>query len=185
MATFAWEGGDHVTSLPSNLKLGFYGPTFGDTIAIGEYQESNHATNTGAENSGSIPSARYVLASGSSWTYWSGGAQGAGSGSVNTIPSGCCTLHIQFTHGSAVNTQNGRFFSYDGSDPANSSTSVSNKGFEHGDSSWADCDIEEGYISLDNQGSSDTHDFYVAVTATPLSAGAHTDVAYRIQLEYY
>lgn len=188
MATFTWKGGDDVTSLPVSLRVGFYGAAFGDTIAIASYQQSNYATNTGAENSGSLPSVRYIPASGSSYAYWSGGSLGSGSGSTASMPSGAATVHINFSHTSSVNFQGAKFFAYDGSDPTNNSTTVSNKGFsaEPAVTTWVDCDIEEGYVNIGSSVSPLTeHNFYIAVSATPLSAGGHTDIAYRIEFEYY
>lgn len=124
-------------------------------------------------------------------------ASGIASGSldvvnVSGIDRSKHTFHIQFTNSPAVETQNEKFFAFDGLNSANQPSGVTTYGFAYGATSgataWQMINGSGNSLSITPSGgiaSRTTHDYYVSVSASPNSVGAKTQFALKMYLEYF
>ena len=123
----------------------------------------------------------------------SGIASGSSSDvAISGIDRNSHTFHIQFTNSPAVETQNEKFFAFDGLNSANQPSGVTTYGFAYGATSGASAwqMINGSGNSLDivpsgGHTARTTHDYYVSVSASPNSVGAKTQFALKMYLEYF
>ena len=96
------------------------------------------------------------------------------------------SVDIGFTDGAtAVSTENGIFYAYDGSTDATAPTGVTAQGAETGDAAWTACGGSAAAVTLTDQGSNIQHDFYVIMSASPTSVGEKTAFAFKISIDYF
>jgi hypothetical protein len=206
MATIQFFGSDG--SFPiQNLNgsgVGFYGSTFGTSVAVGSYQDTSWITDANGTVQG--PQITNVK-----WTHPSSGSiNGAASKALVDIPNHLATLKIRFNHSTAIKTQNEKLRIYDRASIDNPASGVTCKVAEiahpsttqtgslgSGDSSWktptgSSVVVSLGFSSpglsgLRPNGTSTTdlnHDFHFALSASPDSIGSKTQFALYFQLEY-
>ena len=203
MATISFHADDfHVQNL-SGSGLGFYGSGFGDSVEVGEYQDSTFITDGNGTSQGpQVNNIKWLNAA-------SGIINGAGSGvPLTAIPNYLSTLNIRFSHGSAVKTQNAKLRIYDRSDIDNGASGVTTKVAEiihpdtvpndngSGETEWIapvgsalimDLVASPGMSGERPSGSetSDTqHDWYCAISASPDSIGSKTLFGLYFSCEY-
>ena len=181
--------------------IGWYGDGgFGTSVVVGEYPDSAYITNAaGAIQGPQAENNKYSSASGVDL--------GVGQILLTQLPNYQTTLNIAFTHTSAVKVQNARLYFYDRTSENNAPSGVTVKAAEivhpdntqtisgSGDSLWQ-VPAGSSYLPLvDSPGisglspngpdTSDTrHDWYVAVSPTPTSAGAKDKFGVMMKLEY-
>jgi hypothetical protein len=92
----------------SGSGLGFYGSTFGNSVAVGSYQQTTFVTNSAGTTQG-VQAANVRFAAPSS------GIVGSSTTGIplTAIPNFQSTLNIRFDHSSAVQVQNGIIKIYD------------------------------------------------------------------------
>lgn len=210
---FADDNG--ITNL-NGSGLGFYGEEFGDSVDVGEYQDSTFITDAnGLVEGPQVNNIKYTHPS-------SGSINGLDSVALNQIPNQLATLHIRFTHTTAVRTQNAKLRIYDRSSINNVASGVATKIAEiihtdtvqnangSGDTTWigsssnpqtgtntvggsglvvdlADSPGSGGHYAAGGSVStheSTRHDWFVAISATPLSIGSKTQYGLYVELEY-
>ena len=185
MAAFTWDGHDdadwNFSIIATNL-IKFCGAAFATKVIVGSFQEEMHirtaaGTDTDACASPHLHNIMYVDANNCD-------IDGAGSEDVANILTTEC-IRVQFTHGSAVNTENAIFYAYDGTTTTTPPVGVTFHALEQGDAAWTNAEGSASAVSISNQGSSDTHNFYVAISATPESVGEKTSFSVRMELDYY
>ena len=192
MATFTWNGyiSSSWTDLGANTIV-FSGASFGDNITVDAYQDSTNAGNGDpGTDQGAMNNNKYLTGSTIS-------INGAGSVALNdtNLTANDCTLKVNFSHGSAVAITSARFYSYDGTTVTNEAVGVAAYAFERGVSAtaWTQINSDSGNIGGDNsgerlsladQGSGTSHDYYVAVSASPESFGAKTSFDLGLALTY-
>jgi len=185
--------------------LGFYGSSFGTSVAVGEYQDTTYITDTNGVVEG--PTVRNVK-----WSHAnSGEVTGSGDLGLLYIPNYQATLNVRFTHSSAVKCQNVEARIYDRNDINVGASGVLTKVAEiihpstsqavagSGDSAWitpigssvtvsmADSPGESGEYAENGTGSTrtdDRHDWFLAISANPTSIGSKTAYALMVALEY-
>ena len=185
--------------------LGFYGASFGNSVQVGQYQDSTYITSSDGSTEGpQANNAKYITAS---------GVQINGSNTVHpsslAVASG--TVNIRFTYDNAVQTQNGEFRIYDRTSINNGATGVitqacqlvnggsgvnnngeavaSHSGWVAPSGSGTTVTLlsspGSGGLSPSGTGTTDTrHDWYFCLSATPTSIGAKTAYGMYVQLEY-
>ncbi len=172
MATFThYLQGSTDTTITSTDRLQFAGGTFDSAITVGEYNDSTHVkddTDSDKSSGNSPNNNKYGTIS--SWP----------------ISTGDCALKINFSHSSSVETQNAIFYAYDGSDTTAGPSNVTFYAAEGGvSSSWTNAEGSGSALALaDNTSAATSHDFYLAVSASPDTVGTKTGNMYRIELEY-
>lgn len=184
--------------------LGFYGAGgFGASVAVGAYQDNTYVTGSGGLEEG--PHGYNVK-----WVHANSG-EVAGSTILNLqrIPNYEASLNIRFsTTGTPVNVQNAELRIYDRSDITKGASGVVTKVAElvnialtegvlgSGDTAWHTpvgssdpVDLRDnpgisGTAVVGGTGTSLTHDWYVAISASPSSIGSKTQYGLYVSLEY-
>lgn len=198
--------GNGTTAL-STSGVGFFGATFGSSVQVASYQDGTFITNSnGTVNGGSLNNDKYVGTS--------SGVQvnGASTIDLSGVPVSSGTLNARFTFDSVVMTQNGQFRIMDrvsADAPASGVTSqvaqLVNGGSGVDQSTGAAQASHNGWMALAGSGTTMTllsspgsgglspsgtgttdtrHDWYLAMSATPISIGSKTSFGGYLQLEY-
>ena len=203
MATINFYSGNlHVNNL-SGSGLGFYGGGFGYSVQVGAYQDTTFITNgTGTSQGPQCNNVKYMNAQ-------SGIINSASSGvPLLSIPNYLAPLKIEFTHTSAVKTQNAKFYCYDRVNINNNPSGVLFKFAEiihpgltqvptgsgsnvwltpTGSSLYVDMAASPGTSGCSPNGPSTTdttHHWYAALSASPNSIGSKTDFGGYFVVEY-
>jgi len=184
MATWtvtAHDGADWNFTISATNLIGFYGASYGDKITVGEYQDSMHirtsaGTDTDACGSPHLIGIKYISSNQCD--------KGGGTINCNTLLTTDC-IKFNFSHTSSVATENGLFYAYDGNTVTSAPTGVTFQALEQGDTNWTNAEGQASGVSLGNQSASTSHDFYVAMSASPESVGEKTAFAVRAELTYY
>jgi hypothetical protein len=100
------------------------------------------------------------------------------------MTTGEATLKINFAHGTSVACSSITFWAYDGTTDSAVPTGVTFYCAEQGDTNFSNAEGSGSAMSVDDSGSSTSHDFYIAVSASPESVGEKTDFALKISLTY-
>lgn len=188
MATFTWYlQGTSDTTLEATDILQFAGSGGFDTnVTVGEYNDTTHVkSSVGADDSsGNTPNnVKFISQSGGtggdSQADWGGGTE-----DIDAILDSECTLKINFSDAASVATSGASFYAYDGTTTTNAPTGVTFVAFESGDTNWTAAEGSGSALSLTDQAASTSHDFYIAVSASPDSVGLKDSFALRIELTY-
>ena len=172
MATFThYLQGTSDTEITSTDTLQFAGGSFDGKITVGDYNDSTHvkADDDSDKSSGNTPNNNnYNDAS-------------------LPIADGDCALKINFSHSSSVQTESAIFYAYDGSTTTDAPTDTTFYAAEGADdSSWTNAEGSGSALTLaDNSSAATSHDFYIAVSASPDSVGEKTGNMYRMELTYF
>lgn len=184
--------------------LGFYGSTFGSSVAVGSYQDKTFVTNATGIIEGSV--ARNVK-----WTHANSGEANTVSLNLQKIPNFESTLNVRFTNDTAVKATNVELRIYDGTDITAAASgllpqvaeiihvSTSQAVTGSGDSAWiqpsgdtvkvtmADSPGMSGLFAENGTGSTEStvrHDWYCSLSASPTSIGSKTNFGLYFALEY-
>lgn len=189
MATFTWElQGSTPTTISSGTDVVEFAGSggFGTTIAVGSYNDTTHVrTNPSTDkSSGNTPNNNKFISQsggggGDSQADWGGGTE-----DLDQILDAECALKINFAHGSAVSTSNATFYADDGAVSTNPPTNVTFVAAESGDTNFTVAEGSGSALSLGDQGSGTSHDFYIVVSASPDDVGVQTDFRLAIELTY-
>jgi len=203
---YAGQGGGTWVDLSSS-GLGFFGASFGNSVQVGQYQDSTYITTSNGSTEGpEATNSKYITSSGVSIN-----------GDVTVVPSAVAinsgTMNIRFTFDSAVKTQNCELRIFDrtninngaegvttqvlqicngGSGVSSSGTAVapaSHSGWIAPSGSGVTVALlssaGSGGLSPSGTDTEDTrHDWYVNISATPLSIGSKQNYGLYVQLEY-
>lgn len=186
MATFTWtgQGTDAAvtnTTIGATDKLGFYGASFGGAVAVSSYQDSTHV-----ENSGGTQQCTTHINNNKYLTSGTISINGGGSETLNgtNLATTECTLKINFSHGSSVVTNTATFWAYDGSTDSAVPTNITFQCAEQADTAWTNAEGSGAAMSLDDNTTATSHDFFIACSASPEAVGNLTAFALKIQLTY-
>lgn len=203
MATIAFYSGTNQISNLSGSGLGFYGGGFGYSVAVGSYQDTTFITNGAGTTQGEqCNNVKYM-------NIGSGIINSASSGvPLISIPNYLAPLRINFSHSSAVRTQNAKVYIYDRSSVNSPASGVTCKVAEiihpgttqvptgSGDTTWltptgssviVDLVASPGLSGLSPNGPSTSdanHDWFLAISASPNSIGSKTQFGLYCVLEY-
>ena len=204
---YAGQGGGTWVDLNAS-GLGFFGASFGTSVQVGEYQDTSFisASDGSAPAGPQATNCKYVDASGVD-------INGSGEIAASAIPVTSGTMNIRFTFDSAVKTQNCELRIFDRSSITNGATGVTTQVLQlcNGGSgvsssgtavepsatqSWIApsgsgvtvpllYSAASGGLSPSGTDSQDTrHDWYVCLSASPLSIGSKEAFGLYCQLEY-
>lgn len=183
--------------------LGFYGASFGSSVQVSSYQTTTWITNsTGATQGPQVDNITKTHPS-------SGSINGAASVGLLDVPNHLASLQVQFSHTSAVTTQNAKMRIYDRSNINNDPSGVTcycaeiihpsftqTGSLGSGDSSWIHVHGSAVVLNLmDSPGisglspngpstSSVEHTWHIAMSPSPDSVGSKTQFAAYVELEY-
>lgn len=203
MATISFLTNGFEVGTSAASGVGFYGSSgFGYSVPVGEYQSNTYITDsTGTSQGVQGNNCKYNTSTSVVIGTASSGV------SLTSLPNHQSTLNVRFTHGSAVQTQNGYLRAYDrvGINNNPSGVTVQACNIIHptitqspvgsGSSSWTQIYGSGSKLSLvsgpgisglspnGTSTSSTQHDWYVAMSVSPTSVGSKTFAAY-VEMEY-
>lgn len=187
MAVFDWKvQGATPTTIEATDILQFAGGTFDSAIAITEYNSSTHVeSSVGADDSSAnTPNNNKFISQaggtgGDSQADW-----GDGTEDLDAISTGECVLKINFSDASSVATSGAKFYSFDGTTPATAPANITVKAAEQGDANFTDAEGSGSPLTLTDQSTGTSHDFFIVLSASPDTVGEKTAFAFRIELTY-
>jgi hypothetical protein len=185
--------------------LGFYGDSFGQSVDVGEYQDTTFITNgAGTVQGEQVNNVKYL-------NEYSGAIASATAGTgLLFIPNYLATLNVRFEHGTPVKVQNVKVRVYDRVNINNAASGVTSKVAElihpstlqtvagSGDTEWHSPNGSSVILDLapspgisgiyagngSNSTRADTrHDHYLAISQSPNSIGSKLS-ALHVSLEY-
>lgn len=185
MAAFVWtgQGTDSATTnvtIGATDKINFSATAFNDAVTTGAYQTSTHIEdNTKAEQCATthINNTMYVSSQSIS-------INGAANEVLTNLTDAECPLKINFANDPAVALTNVDFYAYDGTTDATGPTDVTVYCAEQADSDWVAADGNGAELSLGDSGSSTSHDFFLALSASPDTVGEKTVFSWKMTLTY-
>lgn len=188
MATFTWTlQGSTPTTIDATDIIQFAGAAgFDSKITVGQYNDTTHVkSSVGAnDSSGNNPNnVKFISQSGGT----GGDSQadwGDGTEDLDQITNGEATLKINFADASSVITEDAILYAYDGSTPATAPTGVDFRAAEVGDTNWTQAEGSGSALTITDDTASTSHDYYIAVSASPTSVGLKDAFAIRIELTY-
>ncbi len=186
--------------------LGFMGSSFGNSVAVGSYQQTTYITNSAGTQAG-------PLCDNIKWTHPNSGLLNSESNSrlLTHLPNVNATLNIKFEHTSVVKTQNCQVLIYDRSSTSRNASGVTTQVAElvhpnptpgaggSGDTVWMVCSGSAGtpptktLVSSPESGgqragggtgAAMVHDWYLCLSASPDSIGSKTLYGLYCSLEY-
>ena len=200
--SFSAGGGSFNINNLTGSGIGFYGSTFGNSVEVGAYQDSSWITNSAGTSQG-------PQINNNKWTHPnSGSLNGLSSINLTAVPNYLSTLQIQFSHTTAVKTQNAKLRIFDRSNINNAASGVLTKMAEiihpdtaqtangSGSTSWntpagsatiVSLASSPGLSGLSPNGPSTTdmtHNWYIALSASPDSIGSKTLYGAYFSVEY-
>ncbi len=171
--------------------LGIYGSNFGFSIRVGEYNNTCFRTNSnGTSNGGALPNTRFANVSGA----FVGPELTATE--LLEVDNTESTLKITLTTDAAIQTQNSKLRAFDRVSIDSNPSGVTIRAAEirkhmtlvrgSGDTNWTVIAGSGAVLDLADQTTADftTHDWYMALTATPTSIGEKTNIGFYFETEF-
>lgn len=169
--------------------IGFYGPGFGLSVRVGEFNETTYRTTEDGQTNGTqLPNLRWANTSGAYV-----GPSITPIALINVLNSEA-TVRVELITDVAVQTQNTVFRAFDKVSIDNPPSGVdvyaaeviNPSGVGTGDAFWV---VQLGgsgtVLDLDDQTTPDTtHNWWVGLTATPTSIGEKTNFAFYFETEF-
>ncbi len=167
--------------------IGFYGPGFGLSVRVGDFNETTYRTTEDGQTNGSaLPNTR--------WASDTGVFIGASilPALLQSTLTSEATLRIELMTDAAVSTQNAIFRTFDkiSIDNAPSGVDVFSAeiiaGAASGDFNWGPAIQGSGVVQLiaDHAVPATTHNFWVALSSSPNSVGEKTNFAFYFETEF-
>jgi len=183
MASFThYLQGATPTEISATDKLWLAGGAFATKITVDDYNTSTHVkTDADADkSSANTPRNNMFVAAGTV------SVDGNTAINVADATTANCTLKITFDGDAGdVETENGKFYAYDGTTPATAPTGMTVQAAEPGNAEWKAVGGSAAALDLgDNSSAAATHDFYLLVSAKPTAVGEKSG-KYWIELDYF
>lgn len=185
-ATFTWElQGVSPTAIGvvATDELEFAGGTFGSKVTVGAYNDSTHVRtlpSTDKSSANTPENNKWISATTGDW--------GDGTENMDQILDAECALKVNFAHGSSVITENAILFAYQqGAATTVPPVDVTFQALERGDTTWINADGSGAALGLNDNTTATSHDFFIAVSASPDAVGLKDsvgDFAIRMELDY-
>lgn len=188
MATYTWYlQGTSPTTIEATDIIQFAGAGGFDTaIVVGQYNDTTHVeSSVGADDSsGNTPkNSKFISQTGGT----GGDSQvdvGAGTVDLDTVTTGNCPLKINFSHGTSVITTDHILYAYDGSTTTDGPTEVDFRAAEQGDANWTEAEGSAAAVTVADDTTGTSHDYYFLISASPTTVGEKTAFKIRDELTY-
>lgn len=187
MATFVWTlQGTTPTTIDATDKIQFAGAGGFDTpIAVNSYNDTTHVKSSGGANdsAGNTPRNNKFISQtggtgGDSQADWGGGTE-----DLDQITTAEAALKINFSDAASVITEDGVIYSYDGTTPATPASDVDCRMAEVADTNFTQAEGSGSPVTINDDTTATSHDYYFAVSMSPTAAGTKTG-KFRIELTY-
>jgi len=183
-ATFLWTGGNLAATAGASDSIQFCGGAlFTDPLVVsdGLGQLSTYVRGiVGSTSNGELPNCRRIN---NTQTQFGGGS----TVNLSTAIASQCTLRIRLTGLGTVGTTNSNFDAYGATTAdAPAAGDVTLHAFEVANSSWSQLNFASTQrLSLADQVAGLTHDFFIGMSARSLTEAIHSDIVFRVVVEYY
>lgn len=176
----AWTCTANLTSgtllLDTSDRVWWAATAFGSNIAVNSYQDSTHISDNNDVHlctTHHVHNTKYLSATTLS-------LDGNSSSNLSTLTQSNTGLKLTFADISAVSTTSGSFYAFDGTTDGNPAGGVNFQAAEGGvSSSWVAANGSGSALGLEDQGSSTSHDFFIATSVSPTSNG---NKAFKIKI---
>jgi len=166
--------------------VGFYGPGFGLSIRVGDFNEGTYITTEDGQTNGSaLPNVRWASVTGAYL------AASIIPSLLQDILTTEATLEIELVTDVAVTTQNAVFRTFDKASIDNAPSGVDVyaaeviSGAASGDTTWTQIQGSGSVLNLADQTiSNTTHEWFIALSSTPTSIGEKTNFAFYFETEF-
>lgn len=181
MATFTFQlQGTTPTTIEATDIIQFAGAGgFDSKITAGQYNDSTHVESSVGANDSSANAPKnnkYISATEVDI--------GAGTVLLSSLTDADAALKINFSDPSAVATESASFYAYDGVTTTAVPTGVTFQAAEIGDTNWTNAEGSAAALSLADQAAATSHDFFIAISASPESVGLKDAFSLRVELTY-
>lgn len=157
-------------SVGATDRIWLMGAAFNDDVLVSSHQSSIHITNSSNTHqctSFHVNNVAYVDST--HFTLNGGGSTALASGAPT---QGQCPLKFNFSDASSVTTSASTFYAYDGITDATAMAGVTFYAIEQSNTSWTAANGSGSALTLASQTAATSHDWYIALSATPTSTGA-------------
>ena len=180
--TQTWElQGTTATTIDATDSIAFSNGTFGQPIQVGSYNDKTHVRTSGGTDKSASNSPHNTKYLTSTTMSLNGGA----SANLSTLTTGNSPLKITITESVNITVTDIKMYAYDGTTTTNAPSGMNVYLAEQGDSSWTQAHGSGNALTLDNHSTAATsHDFYVAISASPTSVGVKSANKIRIEFTY-
>lgn len=173
--------GTTATTIDATDSIAFSDGTFGHPIQVGSYNDGTHVrSSSGVDDSASNSphNTKYLTSTTMS-------LDGGSSANLSTLTTANAPLKITITESVAITVTDIKMYAYDGTTTTNAPSGMNVYLAEQGDSSWTQAHGSGNALTLDNHSTAaTTHDFYVAISASPTSVGVKSANKVRIEFVY-
>jgi hypothetical protein len=168
------------TTIGATDSIAFSDGTFGNAITVASYNDGTHVRSSGAADSsdGNTPNNVKYVASGT-------GDWGDGTESLADILDAECTLKLTISEDSSITVTDITMYAYDGDTTTNAPSGMDVQLAESGDAAWTNADGSAAALTIsDSDTPATSHDFYIAVSASPSSVGVKSGNKIRVEFTY-
>jgi hypothetical protein len=183
--TFVWnahDGSGWNLSIGSTNVFGFYGSGgYGSPIQVGQYNSAMHIRTSTADDTDacSVPHLTNIKYMDNTTVSIAGGSPVALTSAVNTN-----LLRLQVQSDVNIAVIGTRLYSYDGVNVDNPPANVTFKAFKLSDTTWSTPSGRANSLSLGTSTTpATTHNFYFAMSLSPISTGASTLFVLRVEVD--
>jgi hypothetical protein len=188
LATFTWQlQGSTPTTIEATDIVQFAGSGgFDSKVTVGAYNDTTHvASSIGADDSsGNTPNNNKFISQAGGTAGDSQADWGDGTEDLDAILDAECAIKINFSDASSVITESAIFYAYDGSTTTTAPTGVTFVAAESGDANFTAAEGSAAAVTLTDQSTGTSHDFYIVASVSPDSVGLKDAFTLRIELTY-
>lgn len=177
--TWALQGTTPTTIEATDL-IQFSDGTFDNPITVSSYNDGTHTRSSGGadDSSGNTPNNVKYVASGT-------GDWGDGTESLADILDAECTLKLTVAFDSSITVTDITMYGYDGTTTTDAPVGLDLQLAESGDAAWTNADGSAAALTItDSDTPATSHDFYVAISASPSSVGVKSANKIRVEFTY-
>ena len=180
--TQTWKlQGTTATTIDATDSIAFSNGTFGQPIQVGSYNDKTHVRTSGGTDKSASNSPHNTKYLTSTTMSLNGGA----SANLSTLTTANSPLKITIAESVNITVTNVKMYAYDGTTDANAPTGMNVYLAEQGDTTWKLAHGSGNALTLNDQTTPATsHDFYVAISASPTSIGTKDSNKVKITFTY-
>jgi len=173
--------GTTATTIDETDSIAFSDGTFGHPIQVGSYNDGTHVrSSAGVDDSASNSphNTKYLTSTTMS-------LDGGSSANLSTLTTANSPLKITVSESVNITVTDIKMYAYDGTTTTNAPSGMNVYLAEQGDSSWTQAHGSGNALELgDHSTAATSHDFYVAISASPTSVGVKSANKIRIEFTY-
>lgn len=186
MATFQWDlQGNINTVITAVDKLKFTGGAFDEAIRTSDYNDGTFVEDDtlSDKSAGNAPNNNKFISQAGGTGGDSQVDVGAGTVDLDSVTQGDCALKINFSDPQSVTTTNAIIYAYDGTTEASPPVDIGLVMAEQGDTNWVGAEGSGSALSLTDQTTATSHDFFILISGTPDTVGEKTGKL-KLELTY-